>query len=66
MDKSRYTKANLLLRANLKVETSLKLVNFNVAVIDGLGILHGTVHWSKGVAIADLIVGFICILLMSI
>ena len=33
----RYTKAKSALQTKLKVETSLRLVNFNIVVIDGLG-----------------------------
>ena len=47
MGEPRYTKANSVLQTKLKVETSLRLVNFNVVVIDGLGMLHGVVHWPK-------------------
>ena len=37
MCEPRYTKAKSALQTKLKVETSLRLVNFNIVVIDGLG-----------------------------
>ena len=57
MGEPRYTKAKSVLQTRLKVETSLRLVNFNVVVIDGLGMLHGAVDWPKGGKVADLIDG---------
>ena len=53
----RYTKAKPMLQTKLKVETSLRFVIFNVVVIDGLGMLHGAVHWPKGGTVTDLIDG---------
>lgn len=44
MGEPRFTKAKSMLQTKLKVETSIRLVNFNVAVTDGLGMLHGAVH----------------------
>ena len=46
-----------MLQTKLEVETLLRLVNFNVAVTDGLGMLHGAVHWPKRGTVADLIDG---------
>ena len=57
MGEPRYTKAKLMLQTKLKAETSLRLVNFNVVVIDGLKMLHSAVHWQKGGTVADLIDG---------
>ena len=57
MGESRYTKAKSMLQTKLKAETSLRLVNFNVVVIDGLKMLHSAVHWLKGGPVADLIDG---------
>ena len=57
MSKPRYTKAKLVLQTKLKVETLLRLVNFNVIVIDGVGTLHGAVNWPKVGTVADLIDG---------
>ena len=53
----RFTKAKSMLQTKLKVETSLRLVNFNVVIIDGLGMLCGAMHWPKGETVADLIDG---------
>ena len=53
----RYTKVKSVLQTKLKVDTSLRLVNFNVVVIDGLGMLHCAAHLSKGGTVADLIDG---------
>ena len=49
--------ASVVLQTNLKVQTSLRLVNFNFVVIDVLAMLHGAVHWQKGGTVADLIDG---------
>ena len=46
-----------MLQTKLKLETSLRLVNFNVFVIDRLGMLLGAVYWPKGGTVADLING---------
>ena len=44
MGEPRCTKAKSVLQTKLRVETSLRLVNFNVVVIDRLGMLHSAVH----------------------
>ena len=57
MGEPRYTKEKSVLQTKLKVETSLRLLNFNAVVIDGLRMLHGAVHWPNGGTLADLING---------
>ena len=54
MGEPRCTKAKSVLQTKLKVETLLRLVNFNVVVIDRLGILHSAVHRPKGGTVVDL------------
>ena len=54
MGEPSYTEAEYVLQTKLKVETLLRLVNFNVVAIDGLRMLHIAVHWPKGGTVADL------------
>ena len=57
MSEPRYTKAKSVSQKKLKVETSLRLVNFNVVIIEGFGMFHSALHWPKGGNAADLIDG---------
>ena len=66
MDEPRYTKANSVLQAIWKFKKLSRLINFNVVLTDGLGMLHGGVHSPKGGTVADLTDGVICNLLMPI
>ena len=55
-----------MLQANWKFKKWSRLINFNVVLTDGLGMLHGGVHSPKGGTVADLTDGVICNLLMPI